>query len=148
MKFDEVNENNLDDEFIKVYEQGYNYHKNLNTGFFINKTKEEHLEDIKDKLKTNKLFKIYDNNIFIGILIYQIVNKHYGNVLWISQIVVDEKLRGKGYITKIFDEIKIIAKNEKCVSIALSCWVKNEYANNVYKHLGFKEKTITYEYKI
>lgn len=147
VKFESVDMSNLDNEFFDIYTQGYEYHRNLIKSF-LPKTKEEHIKDIDEMLKVGKIFKIFLNNELIGILIYQIKNKPYGNVFWVSQIVLSENNRGKGYITNIFSEMKQLAKQEDCNNIMLDCWFKNKHANEVYKHLGFKERTIQYEYKL
>ena len=43
-----------------------------------------------------------------------------------NELVVDEKLRGKGIGTKLFNETKKYAKNNKCDAVELNCWEFNE----------------------
>ena len=53
-----------------------------------------------------------ENNI-IGFLIYDIKNKQ-DKIMWIDQLIIDEKYRKKGYGKKLIENAEEIAKKENC----------------------------------
>ena len=87
-----------------------------------------------------------ENNI-IGFLIYDIKNKQ-DKIMWIDQLIIDEKYRKKGYGKKLIENAEEIAKQENCVRIEFSCWSFNTDALEMYKHIGYKEQRIILEKNI
>jgi GNAT superfamily N-acetyltransferase len=58
-------------------------------------------------------------------------NLHRG-CLFVGQLWVDEKLRGKGYGTQLMQKADALAKKSNCTFISL-----NTFALDFYKNLGF-----------
>ena len=87
------------------------------------------------------------NNNILGFIIFEIKDKR-SKTLWIDQLVVDEKERGKGISSLLIKKAEEIAKKEKCVRVEFCCWSFNKHANEIYNHLGFKEQIVIFEKEI
>lgn len=83
----------------------------------------------------------------IGYIVYQIKEKH-DKMIWVDQLIIDENNRRLGYGKLLLEKIKEIAKTENCKRIELSCWVFNQNAIDMYKHMGYKEQKIVLEMKL
>ena len=92
--------------------------------------------------------------IIVGVVIFKIkiVREHINlidrKVIWINELVVDEKLRGKGIGTKLFNETKKYAKNNKCDAVELNCWEFNEKALRFYERCGMNTQRRIMDLKI
>ena len=90
----------------------------------------------------------------IGVLIYKIkeIKKHINlkdrNVLWIDELVVDEKNRGNGTGKVLFKEVMKIAKIKKCNFVELNCWDFNENAIKFYEKCEMKTQRNIMEIKV
>lgn len=82
-----------------------------------------------------------------GYIAYHIKDKH-DRILWIDQLVIDEKYRKQGYGKELVNKLKEIAKNEKCKRVELNCWSFNQDAKKMYMHIGFIEQKTTLEIDI
>ena len=58
----------------------------------------------------------------------------------IEQLGVKKTEQNRGIGSKLIEEIKSIAKENKCDNIILDVWSFNDKAIEFYKHKGFKEK--------
>ncbi len=58
--------------------------------------------------------------------------------LYIDDICVDEKARGKHVATALFEHVKMFAKEQNCYDITLNVWDKNDSAMAFYEKCGFK----------
>ena len=117
-------------------------------GQFHSFTKEEFDESIKDK-NTFLLVAKEDTNI-IGFLLASIVEKEgrhtkFKKSLHINTLGTKKDSQNKGIGTALINEIKKIAKENKCDNINLSVWSFNENAIKFYKHAGFKNQKINME---
>ena len=125
----------LNNNLLNVYIEGFRYHYNGRSDIFTNKTDEELKEDLINDIN-NKNLLVIEDQLIIGYIIYKINDKH-AKILWIDQLVIDERYRKKGYGKELYNKVKEIAKNECCKRIELSCWSFNENAIDMYKHIGF-----------
>ena len=66
------------------------------------------------------------------------INLKDRNVLWIDELVVDEKNRGNGTGKVLFKEVMKIAKIKKCNFVELNCWNFNENAIKFYEKCEMK----------
>jgi GNAT superfamily N-acetyltransferase len=101
-----------------------------------------------------KVFLIENNNEIIGhciIFIYEIKNHHIFhdmiNIV-IDDLCIKEQYRKKGFGKKLFEEVKIYAKEIGARNIELTVWEFNKNAKLFYEHLGMKTKQIKMELKI
>lgn len=67
------------------------------------------------------------------------------NVLFIDVMVVDEAYRGQGIGHKLFDALKVLAKERKVDGIELQVNARNRAAYERYTKYGFTEKSINME---
>ena len=65
--------------------------------------------------------------------------------LYIDDICVDEKSRGKHVGKSLCDRVLQYAKEEACYNVTLNVWTLNKNAMAFYKALGFKEQKIVME---
>ncbi len=70
---------------------------------------------------------------------------HNFSYLYIDDICVNEKERGKGIGTMLFEYIKNISKELGLYEITLNVWEGNDKAKEFYKKLGLKIKEIEME---
>lgn len=138
-KIDDINNNLLD-----LYIDGYNIHYEGRKDIFSNKNKEELENDLYELLNSNdeKVYVLVDNNTIVGYLAFKI--KH-NNTIWIDQFIIDKKYRNKGYGKFFIDEIFKYAKDNKYKRVELNCWIFNKEALNFYEELGFEQQRIILE---
>ena len=107
-----------------------------------------------EKIKLENILVAEENNNIVGVVIFKIkiVREHINlidrKVIWINELVVDEKLRGKGIGTKLFNETKKYAKNNKCDAVELNCWEFNEKALRFYERCGMNTQRRIMDLKI
>ena len=58
--------------------------------------------------------------------------------LYLDDICVDEKARGKHVGTVIFEHVKEFAKKNGCYDMTLNVWEGNDSAKAFYEAMGFK----------
>lgn len=64
---------------------------------------------------------------------------------YIDDLCVDEKYRGKGFGTKIYEYVKHKAKEYGCYHLTLNVWHLNQSAVKFYQKLGMKPLKSTME---
>ena len=110
-------------------------------------TKEEFLESLKDK---NTFLIIAKEKEIEGFILATIIEKEgrhtkFKKTLHINTIGTKKDSQNKGIGTLLINEIKRIAKENKCDNINLSVWSFNDNAIKFYKHIGFKNQKINME---
>ena len=143
-KLDDI-ENNLGDIFI----DGFKFHLNGRPDIFDNNKTEEQLKnELKTTIDSDNIVLVAeeDGNIK-GYIICQIKNKQ-SKTMWIDQLVVDKKARGKGIAKLLINEVNDISIKEECERIEFCCWNFNVNANEMYKHLGFEEQRTVFERRL
>lgn len=68
---------------------------------------------------------------------YQVIS---GNKGWIEDVVVDEKVRGRGIGKKLIEKLLSVAKDRELSEVLLFTAHHRLAAINLYKKLGFKQK--------
>ena len=102
--------------------------------------------------KENILVAEESNNIY-GVIIYKIkeVKEHINlkdrTILWIDELIVDEKVRKMGIGKKLFSEVKRIAKERNYDAVELNCWNFNEQAICFYERCGMNIQRLIMEIK-
>lgn len=100
------------------------------------------------------LVAIDDKLDLSGVLIYKIkeVKEHINvkdfKIIWIDEIVVDEKYRKMGTGKLLMKEVEKIAKIENCSRIELNCWSFNENAIKFYESIGMIKQRVVMEKEI
>ena len=142
----EAKKEDLNNNLLSLYIQGFRFHYNGRPDVFSNKIDEQ----LKDSLleEMNKLsFLVLEDDGIKGYIAYHIKDKH-DKILWIDQLVIDENNRNHGYGKKLIEELKEIAKTEGCKRVELDCWSFNQNAIDMYNHLGFNEQRVMLEINI
>ena len=136
---------------LQVSEMHYSERKDI----FKEKGVEKIKLELKGALENNEnILVAEENNNIVGVVIFKIkiVGEHINlidrKVIWINELVVDEKLRGKGIGTKLFNETKKYAKNNKCDAVELNCWEFNEKAPRFYERCGMNTQRRIMDLKI
>ena len=135
----------------EIFQEVHDHHLNgtINTFKKIDPfTEEEFLEAIKDK-KTFLLIAKEESNI-IGFILATIIEKEgrhtkFKKTLHINTLGTKKDSQNKGIGTALINEIKKIAKENKCDNINLSVWSFNDNAIKFYKHIGFNSQKINME---
>lgn len=66
--------------------------------------------------------------------------------LYIDDLCVDQKARGKGAGRALYDYVCSYAKKNGCYDITLNVWEGNDSARAFYDHMGLKVKETTLEH--
>lgn len=104
--------------------------------------------NIKDALGENSLSIILKGKIVTGIIAYKLLNPDVlylpggHNVLYVSNLFVDSRFRGKGVGKLLMSHIEEVAKNLKAKTISLNVFGKNKKADSFYESLGFENFTL------
>ena len=99
-------------------------HTNARKDIFKEKSIEEIKTEVNKRInnKENIVVAEENNNIY-GVIIYKIreVKEHINlkdrTILWIDELVVDEKVRKMGIGKNLFSEVKRIAKERNCYAV-------------------------------
>ncbi|MEA4920276.1 MAG: GNAT family N-acetyltransferase [Clostridiaceae bacterium] len=68
--------------------------------------------------------------------------------VWVDALAVDEKCRGKGIGTALYNAVMSEARSFGTKAVTLNVWTFNRSACNFYKKLGFEEQRIVMEKKV
>ena len=163
MNIRRANINDIDNNLLNIFIDGFEFHLNGRKDIFDNNKKNDDLKkDLDQKKQQLQLYRLQNlinlienknvlvaekNNNILGFIIFEIKDK-CSKTLWIDQLVVDEKERGKGISSLLIKKAEEIAKKEKCIRVEFCCWSFNKRANEIYNHLGFKEQRVIFEKEI
>lgn len=113
-------------------------------------TDEELIEILQD---SNRPIFVYvnDEDIVIGYA-FCVLQQHLNNniltdikTLYIDDLCVDEKARGKHVGHKLYDYVVAYAKSIGCYNVTLNVWADNINALKFYRSLDLKEQKIGME---
>ena len=127
-------------------------HAKLRPDLFVSGTTKYSEEDLQLMLKdgTKPVFVATINDYVVGYAMCQIhipSNNMYPNKIFhLDDLCVDEKYRHQGIGEALFNYVKQEAKKEGCYEITLNSWPDNEAAQNFYKKMGMKTRSIVLEY--
>lgn len=143
----ELTKEDLNDTFFELYYEGFLYHYNHRKDLFKKKTIEELKEYVFEQFDNGlKIIGYYNDEELVGYLGYEIKEKAT-KFIWIDELVITEKERGKGYGTLLMNEIKNIQEKENIQRIELNVFDFNQNAVKLYKKLGYVEQRYIFELK-
>lgn len=93
-----------------------------------------------------------EQDICQGYAFCQVKNQPFSNnmvpfrSLFVDDLCVDERARGQGIGTALFDYVKKQAKSLGCYEVTLNVWTGNTAAERFYENLGMKTKERQMEY--
>jgi len=134
----------LNNGLLNVFVEGYRYHQKGRPDVFSNISDEVLKEDLIKNLETTPTIVILVEDVIVGYISYNIKERH-AKKLYVHQLVISEKYRGKGFGKMLMEEVKCIALDNNCDRIELDCWMFNEDALAMYDHIGYKKQRIIYE---
>lgn len=149
MKIREATINDIDNNLLNLYIEGFNMHYENRKDIFTKRENDELKNYLIDMLNNEDkiIFVIEDNEVIVGYAALQIKNKTSKSI-WIDEIIVDSNYRNKGYGKKLIDEIYKYAKENDCIRVELNCWSFNSGAHEFYDKLDFKQQRVVYEKEI
>ena len=139
----EAKKEDLNNNLLSLYIQGFRFHYNGRPDVFSNRTDGQLKDSLLEEL-TKLNFLVLEDDKIKGYVAYHIKDKH-DKILWIDQLVIDENNRKQGYGKKLINKLQEIAKKEECKRIELDCWSFNQNAIDMYKHIGFDEQRVMLE---
>lgn len=132
--------NDIDNNLLSIYIEGFNYHLNARKDIFTELISESAKEKLIEQITANNnTLVIEEESKIVGYISYKIKDNKV-KTLWVDQLVVEKSKQKRGYGKKLMFEIEKVAKEEKCKRIELCCWTFNERALSMYERLGFKEQ--------
>lgn len=121
-------------------------HTLIRPDLFKEGTKKYTDEELKGILESDNtpVFVYEENGVALGHA-FCILEDYTNSDIWVSHktlyiddICVDERCRGRGIAHKLFDAVKEYAKSINCYNITLNVWEGNTNAEKLYRGLGFK----------
>ena len=141
------------EEIHEIFQEVHDLHLNNTKNTFKNIdpfTKEEFECVLSDK---NSFFLIAEEIKIIG-FIHAFINEREGRktkfkrTMHIEHLGVKQTEHNRGIGSKLIEEIKSIAKDNKCDNIILDVYSFNENAIKFYKSKGFKEQRVKMEIEL
>ena len=141
----QAKEEDLQNNLLNLYIDGYNLHYNEKKDFFRNRSDEELKENLASAIRNPLEFVMVHeiDGVIRGYFAFH-TQKVVKQVMWIDELVIDKDYRGKGIGTQFMAEIEKIAGEMGCQRIELNCWCFNNSAMKFYKKIGFVEQRITF----
>ena len=106
------------------------------------------VEKYKESLKNANFYEIVavEDNKVVGVLISQIINRlaKKRNILFIDDLIVNEKYRNLGIGKKLIQDATDYAISKNCEAVELTSMISNINAHRVYENNGFEKR----EYKV
>lgn len=138
------------EQINKISTQVHNLHVDLRPDIF--KKVKNSMEGRFEKILEEDILLVIEENEILGYALCNIKDtsplQQQSKRFCIEEFGIEENSRRKGIGKTFFDEIKKIAKKEKCNEIILTAYANNENAIKFYECMGFKERSIKLELKI
>ncbi len=116
-----------------------------------NKYSEEELKELLNNKQRPILVSVNDSDEVIGYC-FGIFQQHKDNsiltdikTLYIDDLCVDEKFRGKGIGKELYEAALNLAKENGCYNLTLNVWSCNESAMRFYESMGLIPQKIGME---
>jgi ribosomal protein S18 acetylase RimI-like enzyme len=100
----------------------------------------DRLNDIVDSKCTSLFVARDEQGAIVGMLIMAVYNISTGLRVWIEDVVVDEKARGKGVGEALCNKAIEEAREIGAKTIELTSRPSREAANRLYQRLGFQRR--------
>ena len=118
------------------------------------KYSEQQLIDILHDEKTPVFAAVDDNDTLMGYAFCIFKETKGDNILtdikslYIDDLCVDEKFRGKGVGKALYQAVKKFARENGCYKLALDVWSRNTSAHEFYLRCGFTPQKTMMEEKL
>ena len=74
---------------------------------------------------------------FISVHIQRLLH-HISNIAEIHELIVDEKVRGRGIGSQLFEKAKYIARKNGCIQLEVCCNQRRKESHKFYEGQGMK----------
>ena len=102
------------------------------------------VEKYKESLKNANFYEIVavEDNKVVGVLISQIINRlaKKRNILFIDDLIVNEKYRNLGIGKKLIQDATDYAISKNCEAVELTSMISNINAHRFYENNGFEKR--------
>lgn len=141
------------DKLNRLLRQVLEVHHNARPDIFKKDCKKYTDQELINIIKNDDrpIFVAIDNDVVLGYA-FCIFQQHKDNniltdvkTLYIDDLYVDEKIRGKHIGKALYEHVVNFARENGCYNITLNVWAFNEGAINFYKKCGLKERNIYME---
>jgi ribosomal protein S18 acetylase RimI-like enzyme len=95
------------------------------------------VDSITDDILNKKTYVIESGSVLVAYFTVEVINR----ILYLANIVINEKHRGNGYGKFILDNIVLIAKMNGLKLVGLHVATENETALHMYTNYGFNQET-------
>ena len=136
------------EQIIELLKQVLELHAEIRPDIFISGTtkytKDEVTAIINDERRRTLVAE--DNGVILGYALCVIKEQPFSNnmipftTLYIDDLCVDNKSRGRNIGTLLFDYVKAEAKKIGCYEITLNVWEGNNAAKAFYDKMGMRPK--------
>ncbi|MBO6284007.1 MAG: GNAT family N-acetyltransferase [Pseudobutyrivibrio sp.] len=143
------------DSLIKLLQEVLEIHANIRPDIFISGTTKYTRSDLLDKLANDEepiYVAVDENDEVMGYAFCALKQQPFSTnmvpfkSLYIDDLCVDSKCRGKHIGEQLFEYVKAEAKRLGCYEITLAVWAGNDGAERFYDRIGFKTKERIMEY--
>ena len=136
----------IDNNLLKLYKKIFNMHYKERKDIFYEKSDDELRNDLVNILNSldEIIWVIEIDNVIIGYIDFKFRTK-VTKYIFINQIMIDDKYRGKGYGKKLIMELVGLAKKNNFERVELNCWSFNENALKFYEKMGFISQRVILE---
>ena len=134
-------------EIARLLYQVNNVHADIRPDLFVHDKRKYTDEEIKAIIKSDEtpVFVCYEDvnsETLLGYCFSVFEQKHGHSLqpvktLYLDDICVDEKARGRHVGTEIFNYVKEFAKKSGCYDMTLNVWEGNDSAKAFYEAMGF-----------
>ncbi|MBO4449829.1 MAG: GNAT family N-acetyltransferase [Clostridiales bacterium] len=135
-------------EIARLLYQVNNVHADIRPDLFVHDLRKYTDEEIAVIIKDDETpvfvcFEDVNSDKLLGYCFAVFERKHGHSVtpvktLYLDDICVDEKERGRHVATEIFEHVKEFAVKSGCYDITLNVWEGNDGAKAFYEAMGFK----------
>lgn len=142
-------------EIINLLGQVLEIHAQIRPDIFIPQTTKYIAEELKEMLKdeTKPIYVAVDeHDKCLGYAFCQLREQPFSNnmvqfkSLFIDDLCIDEKVRGKHIGEQLFEFVKKEAKRFGCYEVTLNVWSGNTAAEKFYEKMGLRTKERVLEY--
>ena len=141
-------------QILNLLSQVLEIHAKLRPDIFVSGTTKYNSEYLEKMMNDQDTFidVAVEGDVVLGYAMYEILNPKFestmkpNKTLYLDDLCVNEKQRGKHIGTSLFEHVVSRAKSLGCYSVNLYAWEGNEDAKKFYKKVGMKIKAYTMEY--
>jgi ribosomal protein S18 acetylase RimI-like enzyme len=96
-----------------------------------------------------RMVEAFDNEKCVGVMAFRILHDFtHGRHLYIDDLVVTEKMRGKGIGEKFLEYAEAVAQKGGCSNLRLCTGLDNKQAQKFYERCGWQARAYAFKKKL